>query len=345
LDSHEKSIKVDIWGSIMFITRTPFRITFGGGGTDLPSFYKKHGGFIFCGAIDKYMFISVNRPIIDDLIRIKYSESETMSSIHEVRHDIARECCKMMGIERAIEIISMADVPAGTGLGSSSCYAVGLLNALHSLKRDYISLKELAEEACSIEIDILKKPIGKQDHYIATFGGLMVLEIDRDGTVEVRSAGLKPDTIERLESNILLFYEGTSRNSNAILADQSKKAEQERGPVVDSMFRIKEIGRRILKVMENGQLNEFGELMHEHWMAKKRISDKMSNFRIDEIYEAARASGALGGKIMGAGGGGFFMFYCENSNKYKLRKVMQENGLRELRYHFDFEGTKVLANF
>jgi D-glycero-alpha-D-manno-heptose-7-phosphate kinase len=251
----------------------------------------------------------------------------------------------MMGIERAIEIISMADVPAGTGLGSSSCYAVGLLNALHSLKRDYISLKELAEEACSIEIDILKKPIGKQDHYIATFGGLMVLEIDRDGTVEVRSAGLKPDTIERLESNILLFYEGTSRNSNAILADQSKKAEQERGPVVDSMFRIKEIGRRILKVMENGQLNEFGELMHEHWMAKKRISDKMSNFRIDEIYEAARASGALGGKIMGAGGGGFFMFYCENSNKYKLRKVMQENGLRELRYHFDFEGTKVLANF
>jgi len=329
----------------MIITRTPFRITFGGGGTDLPSFYKKYGGFIFSAAIDKYMFINVNRPIVDDLVRVKYSISETTESIHEIKHELARECCKTMGIEKAIEIISMADIPAGTGLGSSSSYTVGLLNALHTMKRNYISLKELAEEACRIEIDIIGKPIGKQDQYIAAFGGLTVLEIDKNGEVEVRGAIMNPAVIEELENNILIFYEGSSRSTVEILEEQSKKVEKKEGDAINSMLLIKDIGYKILHAFEEGKLREFGELMHEHWLAKKKISEKITSPRIDSLYDIARENGAVGGKIMGAGGGGFFMFYCENNDKCKLRKVMEENGLRELKYHFDFDGSKVLANF
>ena len=188
----------------MIITRTPFRITFGGGGTDLSSFYKKHGGFIFSAAIDKYVYISVNRPFVDDLVRVKYSQSETTDTIHKIKHELARECCKLMGIENAIEIVSMADIPAGTGLGSSSSYTVGLLHALHTMKKSYISSKELAEQACQIEIDFLGKPIGKQDQYIATFGGLTVLEIDKNGEVDVKSPDVSPDIIEDFENNILI---------------------------------------------------------------------------------------------------------------------------------------------
>jgi len=329
----------------MIITRTPFRITFGGGGTDLPSFYKKYGGFIFSATINKYMFISVNRPIIDNLVRVKYSESEIEKSIHEINHDIARECCKLMGIEDAIEIISMADIPAGTGLGSSSSYTVGLLNALHTLKRDYVSLKELVEEACRIEIDIIGKPIGKQDQYISAFGGITVLDIDKKGEVEVRKANVKPETIENMESNILIFYEGSARNSDVILKEQSDKAKKNEKNTINNMQFIKEIGYSILNAIEKGKLYEFAELMHEHWKIKKKISQKMTTPRVDSLYEIARENGAVGGKIMGAGGGGFFMFYCENNYRQKLRTAMEANGLRELKYHFDFEGTKVLVNF
>ena len=329
----------------MIITRTPFRITFGGGGTDLPSFYQKHGGFIFSAAINKYMFINVNRPIIDDLVRVKYSRTEITKSVHEIKHDIARECCQLMGIDNAIEIISMADIPSGTGLGSSSSYTVGLLNALHALTRDYFSLKELADEACKVEIDILNKPIGKQDQYLATFGGLTVLDIAKNGEVEVRAANISSNVLEELENNILIFYEGSSRSTDKILSEQSLKIEKKEIKTVDSMLSIKEIGYKILNAAESGELHEIGELMHAHWVAKKIISDKMANPRVDFLYDTARQNGALGGKIMGAGGGGFFMFYCENNKKSKLRKVMSEHGLRELRYHFDFEGSKVLLNF
>jgi len=329
----------------MIITRTPFRITFGGGGTDLPSFYRRHGGFVFGAAIDKFMFISVNKPIIDDLVRVKYSRSEITSSIHEIEHDIARESCKMMRIEKAIEIISMADIPAGAGLGSSSCYAVGLLNALHSLNRDYVPLKQLAEEACRVEIDVLKKPIGKQDQYIATYGGLTVLEIDRTGEVEIRPADVKADDIDKLENNIVIFFEGTTRNADDILSKQNQKIESQGDAAVDHMLRIKEIGRQILKAMESGRVGEFGELLHEHWLAKRRISDLMSNSRIDEIYEIALENGARGGKIIGAGGGGFFMFYCDQTEKPRLGRAMAAQGLRQLKFRFDFDGTKKIASF
>jgi len=326
----------------MIITRTPFRITLGGGGTDLPSYYSKYGGFIFAAGINKYMYIDVNRPF-DELIRVKYSKSEKVKNTDEVKHDIAREAMKMLGIERAIEIVSIADLPAGTGLGSSSCYAVGILNALHAFKRKYISLYDLAEEACKLEIDILKAPVGKQDQYMAAFGGLTILNIGKDGRVKVREAQITNSTIEDLNRNLLMFYTNISRSAYKILSEQCKGAREEKKNVVDNMHYIKEIGYKILEAVESGNLTDVGLLFDKHWQYKKKISSKMSNSRFDEIYEIAKNNGALGGKICGAGGGGFFMFYVEN-NHGKFIKKMQELNLRPMKYRFDFEGTKVLVN-
>ena len=328
----------------MIITRTPFRITLGGGGTDLPAYYSKYGGFIFAAGINKYMFISINRPIVDDLVRVKYSKSEIVAHRDQLQHDIARETMRMMGIENALEIVSMADVPAGTGLGSSSCYAVGLLNVLHTMKREYISPQGLAEEACHLEIDILKKPIGKQDQYMAALGGLTVLDIEKDGTVRVRKANISEATIDELNINLLMFYTNISRSADEILSEQSKGAKEEKKNIVESMHYIKEIGYRILEAVESGNLTDVGLLFDKHWQYKKRISARMSNPRFDEIYRIAKENGALGGKISGAGGGGFFSFYVEG-NHTKFRETMKKLGLREMRYRFDFEGTKVLVNF
>ena len=328
----------------MIITKTPFRITLGGGGTDLPSYYSKYGGFIFAGAINKNMYINIIRPIVDDLVRVKYSKSEIVHHRDELKHDIAREAMKMMGIEKAIEIISMADVSEGTGLGSSSCYAVGLLKGLHIMKREYISIQDLAEEACNLEINILGKPIGKQDQYMASFGGLTVLDIDKDGAVNVRSADVSDATVDDLNRNLLLFFTGISRHSEQILSGQSEGIKEEKKGIMESMHYIKEIGYKILESVENGNITDVGLMFDEHWKYKKKISSKMSNPRFDEIYEVAKENGALGGKISGAGGGGFFLFYVEEKHR-KLRKVMKDLGLREMRYRFDFEGTKVLINF
>lgn len=328
----------------MIITRTPFRVTLGGGGTDLPSYYSKHGGFIFSVGINKYMFINVNRPIVDDLVRVKYTKSEMVKHTYQLQHEIAREALKMMGIEKAIEIISIADIPAGTGLGSSSCYSVGLLNALHTMKRDYVSLHEIAEEACRLEIEILKKPIGKQDQYMAAFGGLTVLNIDKDGTVQVKKANVSNATIDDLNRNMLMFYTHTSRSADEILSEQSKGAKEEKKNVVDNMHYIKELGYKILDAVESGNITDVGIMFDQHWQHKKRISTKMTNPHFDRIYKIAKENGALGGKISGAGGGGFFLFYVEEKRD-KFREEMKKLGLREMRYRFDFEGTKVLVNF
>ena len=327
----------------MIITRTPFRITFGGGGTDLPSYYSKHGGFIFAAGLNKYMFINVNRPVVDDLVRVKYTKSEIVDHKDQLQHDIAKEALTMTGIEKAVEIISIADIPAGTGLGSSSCYAVGLLHALHTMKREYFSLQELAEEACDLEINRLGKPIGKQDQYMASFGGLTVLDIEKDGNVQVRAAEVKDSTIDDLNRNLLLFYTGTSRNADTILSEQSRGAKEEKKNVVDSMNHIKEIGYQILEAVESGNLTDLGLLFDKHWQFKKKISERMTNQNFDKIYKIAKEKGALGGKISGAGGGGFFLFYVEK-NYTGFREAMKNIGLREMRYRFDFEGTKVLVN-
>ena len=328
----------------MIITRTPFRITLGGGGTDLPSYYSKYGGFIFAAGINKYMFINLNRPIVDDLVRVKYSKSETVLHRNELQHDLAKEAMLMMDIDKALEIVSMADVPAGTGLGSSSCYAVGLLNGLHTMKREYVTLQTLAEEACNLEINRLGKPIGKQDQYMAAFGGLTVLEIEKDGNVKVRKAEVPEEIIGDLNRNLLMFYTNTQRDANEILSEQSKGAREEKKTVVDNMHFIKDLGYRILEAVESGNIADIGLLFDEHWKYKKKISTKMSNPHFDKIYEIAKENGALGGKISGAGGGGFFLFYVEEKHT-KFREVMKSLGLREMKYRFDFEGSKVLVNF
>ncbi|MBN2021098.1 MAG: hypothetical protein JW749_12845 [Sedimentisphaerales bacterium] len=328
----------------MIIIRTPFRFTLGGGGTDLPAYYSRFGGFIFAAGINKYMFINLNRPVVDDLIRIKYTKSETVESRDDIQHEIARAAMEMTGVENSLEIVSMADVPAGTGLGSSSCYAVGLLNAIHTMKREHIPLERLAEEACRLEIDVLKKPIGIQDQYMAAFGGLTVLDIDKDGRVGIRPANVSEETIDDLNKNLLMFYTSTQRDANKILAEQSKGADSNKKNVVENMHYIKDIGLKILAAVESGNITDVGLLFDKHWEYKKKISNKMSSPRFDEIYSIARQNGALGGKISGAGGGGFFVFYVEN-NHSRFREVMKMQGLREMRYRFDFEGTKVLVNF
>jgi D-glycero-alpha-D-manno-heptose-7-phosphate kinase len=328
----------------MIITRTPFRITLGGGGTDLPSYYEKYGGFIFSACLDKYMFIDLNRSVADDLIRVKYSKSETVEHVDQLQHEIAREIFRFTGVEKNIEISSLADIPAGTGLGSSSCYAVGLLHAIHTMKRDYVPLAMLAEEDFHIEANILKRPIGKQDPYLAAFGGLTVLEIAKDGTVKVRKANVSFEVADELNKNMLIFFTGETRSADDILREQEKGANEGNASVVDNMHYIKELGYRILDAVESGNIDEVGLMFHEHWQHKKKISSKMSNLRFDRIYDAALENGALGGKISGAGGGGFFTFYVPNNQK-SFRKNMRACGLREMRYRFDFEGTKVLADF
>jgi len=325
----------------MIITRTPFRLTLGGGGTDLPSFYSKHGGFLLAVSIDKYMYLNVNTPIVDDAIRLKYSVNERVQYVDDVKHDLAREAMKMFHIDTGLEIVSLADIPAGTGLGSSSCYLVGLLNALHALSQEPISTHDLAEEACRIELEILKKPIGKQDQYMAAFGGLTQMDIAQDGTVEVTRIALPFEILEELETNILLFYTGEVRDAQQILRSQDDATKRNETDVVRSLLEIKDTGIEIRDCIVRGNLTRFGELMDQHWQMKKRLSKGITNPRIDSWYDLAKANGAIGGKITGAGGGGFLTLYCEGP-KAALRTAMRRAGLRELNFRFDFEGSKVI---
>jgi D-glycero-alpha-D-manno-heptose-7-phosphate kinase len=325
----------------MIITRTPFRITLGGGGTDLPSFYREHGGFILAVAIDKYMYLNVNTPIVDDKIRVKYAQSELVDHVDEVQHTLAREALHCFNVARGIEIVSIADIPAGTGLGSSSAYLVGLLNALHALTQNPVGPERLAEEACHIELDILKKPIGKQDQYMAAVGGLTVLDIGRGGKVQVTRLGLDVEVLEALEHNILMFYTHDMRDATAILTKQDAAAKRNDRTVVSSLEEIKDIGIEICSAILAGNLRRFGELLDVHWQSKKMLSEGVTNPQIDAWYELAKRHGAIGGKISGAGGGGFLMLYCEDG-KPQLREAMRAAGLRELNFRFDFEGSKVI---
>ena len=325
----------------MIITRTPFRLTLGGGGTDLPSFYKEHGGFILAVGIDKYMFINVNTPIIDDKIRVRYTKSELVDHVDQVQHTLVREAMKLFGLSNGVEIVSIADIPAGTGLGSSSCYLVGLLNGLRALMEKPLAAQELAEEACHIELDVLKKPIGKQDQYMAAFGGLTCLWIDRGGTVKVERLALSVDLVEALENNLLLFYTHGTRDAISILEKQDKATQSKDNAVVSSLSEIKDIGFQIRESILKENLRRFGELLDAHWQSKKRLSKEITNGQIDQWYELAKRNGAIGGKICGAGGGGFLMLYCEEG-KHRVREVMRRAGLRELHFRFEFEGSKVV---
>ena len=329
----------------MILARAPFRISLGGGGTDLPSYYSKYRGFILSAAINKYLYVYVNRPAADDFIRVKYSRYEQVASPDEIQHDLVRPALKALNINGSLEIVSMADVPAGTGLGSSSTYLVALLTALYELKRERVPTQGLAEHACHIEMDLAGHPVGKHDHYLAAFGGITCLDINLDGRVRVSPLDVSINIVEDFRNNVLLFYTGISRTSREILEDQKQDTQRGDSTVVDSLHRTKELGHQIKDALEQGDLERFGHLLAEHWENKKRRSGKISDPNIDRWYEIAKENGALGGKIMGAGGGGFFMFYCPNSHKAKLRSALAAEGLREMPYDFDFEGAKVLVNF
>jgi D-glycero-alpha-D-manno-heptose-7-phosphate kinase len=328
----------------MIVTRTPFRVPLGGGGTDLPSYYSQHGGFIVSAAINRYVYIMLNLRF-EDSIRVSYSQTEIADCADQVEHPIVREALKLVGLDCNLEIVSIADVPAKTGLGSSCSFTVGLLNALHTLKREHVPLEELAEEACHIEIERLGEPIGKQDQYMAAFGGITCLDIDREGGVRPYALNLPNDVVQELENNVMVFYTGIKRSASEVLGGQARAAAAGDPRVVEALHVIKEIGHEVKRALEAGDLDRFGSLMNEHWQVKKRLSDKVSNGEIDAWYETARSNGALGGKVMGAGGGGFFMFYCPNGRKGRLREALTAEGLRELRVGVDFEGSKVLINF
>jgi D-glycero-alpha-D-manno-heptose-7-phosphate kinase len=328
----------------MIITRTPFRITLGGGGTDLPSYYKKYGGFLISAAINKYMYVTVNKRF-GESIRVSYSKTEIVNKISEIDHPIVKEALNLLDIKSGIEITSIADLPSGSGLGSSGSFAVGLLNALHAYKREYLSPKALAEEAFYIEAEILGEPVGKQDHYIAAYGGIIGMCIDNNGEVTVDTQVLSEDTVDQFENNTLFFYTGFQRKASEILSRQNESVKAAESAIVNSMHQIKEIGKQCIIELKKGDVDWFGKSLDLHWHIKKQISPKMTDNEIDKWYRLAIQNGALGGKIIGAGGGGFFIFYCNNiSDKSRLRKVMAKQGLKEVRLKMDHEGSKILLN-
>lgn len=324
----------------MIITRSPLRISLGGGGTDLPSYYREHTGFLIAAAIDKYVYITLHQTFVPELI-IKYSKLERVLTVDEVEHPIVREALRLVGIEApSLEITSMADIPAGTGLGSSGSFTTALLKAFHALKKNLVHPAELAEQACQIEIEKLGEPIGKQDQYIAAYGGITCFNFMPDGRVEAWPLKISEETLFNLEDNLLLFFTGYSRSASAILKEQDDKSKQADKAMVENLHFVKELGKQSQVALERNDLNEFARLMDVHWRRKKERSRGMSNRAIDDWYDHAMANGALGGKVIGAGGGGFLMFYA--GDKARLRHAMREKGLTEVRFRFDFEGTKIL---
>lgn len=325
----------------MIIVRSPLRISLGGGGTDLPSYYQEHSGFLVAAAIDKYVYITLHRTFVQELI-IKYSKLERVSSIKEISHPIVREAFSLVGVDAPfLEMTSMADIPAGTGLGSSGSFTTALLKALHTLKKNLVHPAELAEQACDIEINRLGEPVGKQDQYIAAYGGITCFKFMPDGRVEGWPLKISEETLYNLEDNLLLFFTGYSRSASSILKEQNTKTLAAEQSMIDNLHFTKDLGRKSQHALESGNLAEFARLMDLHWQRKKERSGAMSNQEINEWYDHAMANGALGGKLIGAGGGGFLMFYA--ADKAKLRHAMREKGLTEIRFRFDFEGTRIVA--
>ncbi len=328
----------------MIVSRAPVRFSLGGGGTDLPSYSREHGGFLVAAAIDKYVSVCVARRFYPN-IRLAYSKSELVDSVDQIEHRIFREALRFAGLERGLELHSLADVPANSGLGSSSSFTVALLNGLHAFKREYVPTKQLADEACHIEIEVLKEPIGKQDQYISAYGGITAFTFDKDGTVHSERLPIRDEVIDDLESNLLVFYSGVERSASAVLSEQAKTVKSNKDDAVARMHRIKEIGYETKKLLLAGNVDYFGELMHEHWTNKRKLASNMTDSAIDEHYDAARKAGAIGGKLMGAGGGGFFMFYVRPADKRSVYDALLVRGLRPMRFRFDFDGARIAANF
>jgi len=324
----------------MLITRTPLRISIGGGGTDLPSYYEQRGGFVISAAINKYMYVVLNRTFTDDYL-IKYSELERRRSVGEIDHRIVRAVFDRHGVDPGVELVSMADIPSGAGLGSSGAFTVGLLRTIYAHKREHITAGALAEEAAHIEIDLLGEPVGKQDQYIAAFGGLSCFEFDPDGHVSVTPLAIDVSTLHDLEEHLLLFFTGYSRSAGEALEDQNRRSTAGDATMLENLDAIKALGLEIKAELERGNATGFGELMHEHWERKRRRSAGISNESIDRWYEAGREAGAIGGKLVGAGRGGFLMFYAAEPRS--VRAAMDEQGLAETRFSFDLDGSVVVV--
>jgi len=326
----------------MIIARSPLRVTLGGGGTDLPSYYQNFGGFLMAAAIDKYVYITLHDNFTPDLI-LKYSRLERVADASKVEHPIIREAFTMLGMDgRGLELASMADIPAGTGLGSSGSFTTALLKGLHAYQKNLVHPAELAAQACDIELNRLKEPIGKQDQYIAAYGGVTCFKFLPDGKVEAWPLKISDETRDNLGDNLLLFFTGYSRSASAILKEQDQKSKQSDAAMIENLHFVQDLGWQSQRALECGNLSEFARLMDVHWQRKKQRSGGMSNPKINEWYDLAMASGALGGKLIGAGGGGFLMFYAED--KARLRHAMRQAGLKEVRFRFDFEGTKLLIS-
>lgn len=322
----------------MIITRSPLRITLGGGGTDLPSYYKYYNGFLIAGAINRYIYITLHETFVKDLI-IKYSKYERVPCVDDIQHPIIREAFKLISINNTnLEVVSIADIPEGTGLGSSGAFTCALLQALNTYKKNIIHPNELAEQACHIEIDLLKEPIGKQDQYISAYGGITCFEFNKDDTVKAYPLNISDETLHNLEDNLLLFFTGYSRSASSILKEQDNKTKIHDTSMIENLHYIKHLGYKSKTALESGDINEFAELMHEHWQYKKERSPVMSNPKINDWYDIALKNGAIGGKLIGAGGGGFLLFYTNQNTK--LRKAMAKEGLKEVHFSFDFSGTK-----
>jgi D-glycero-alpha-D-manno-heptose-7-phosphate kinase len=324
----------------MLITRSPLRISLGGGGTDLPSYYQDHGGLLVSAAIDKYVWVTLLRPFVRG-VYLKYSKIEQVDRVDQIEHPIVREAFAMMGLtELQHEITTLADIPAGTGLGSSGSFTTALLKALYSFERRLLLPGDLARLACELEIERLGRPVGKQDQYIAAYGGITCFEFDRSGEVRAEPLAMSQATLHELEDHLLLFFTGFSRSASDILKDQDQRTKQADTAMVDNLHYVKQLGRRSRAALEGGRPAEFGEIMHEHWERKRTRSSGMSNPKIDEWYELGRKAGAIGGKLVGAGGGGFLMFYAPEPNR--VRAAMAEAQLEEVRFRFDFDGTRVV---
>jgi D-glycero-alpha-D-manno-heptose-7-phosphate kinase len=326
----------------VIIARSPLRVTLGGGGTDLRSYYGQHEGFLVAAAIDKYVYVTVMRPFSPG-IYLKYSELEHVEQVAQVKHPILREALKLMELRTPqVEITTLADIPAGTGLGSSGSFTTALLKALHAHRRRLLHPSELAELACHIEIEKLQEPIGKQDQYIAAFGGITSFTFKKDESVVAEPLPMSMETMNDLEDNLLMFFTGFSRSASAVLKDQNTRTKAHDGDMLANLHYVKELGYRSAEALTQGNPIKFGELMHEHWEHKKRRSGGMSNPQIDAWYTLGMQNGAAGGKLVGAGGGGFLMFYAKDRNT--LRRTMAHAGLEEVRFRFDFEGTKIVLS-
>jgi D-glycero-alpha-D-manno-heptose-7-phosphate kinase len=327
----------------MVVTKTPLRIPLGGGGTDLPEFYSQFGGHLVTAAINQHVFVFVQK-WFEEGIKVGYTKTEIVQSIDEIQHPVVREALRLNGISNHIEIHSMAELPSKTGLGSSATYTVGLLKALSLFTRSEIGTKELAEQACHLQMNILREAGGKQDQYAAAYGGIISLDIDKSGHVEVTRLPVATDTVEELQYRLLYFYTSISRSASELQGQYATAIKNNESNPVEAMKQIKEIGLLSEKALVTGKLDDFGTLLDDHWTAKQKISNSISNIQVDEWYCAAKKAGALGGKLMGAGGGGFLMVYCQSNTRQAVRETLTSCGLAEAKFQFEFEGSRILLN-